>query len=154
MPFYQSENSTWMEPAVACDEVVFLNTVSENLDDFTVVAAIDMDDVDADDFTTFTVIAGKAADGAVYASRSNIYLVLAEWTYYQSASYTRSVFLKLRLSGPEVAFDTMIWAPGQLLNQYAMSEAGWVVPRGDDVEGGLGLVVRHEQQPLRFRRDR
>ena len=95
--------------------------VSENLDDFTVVAAIDMDDVDAD--TTFTVIAGKAADGAVYASRSNIYLVLAEWTYYQSASYTRSVFLKLRLNGPDVVFDTMMWAPGQLLNQYAMSEA-------------------------------
>ena len=110
-----------MEPAVGCDEVVFLNTVSENLDDFTVVAAIDMGDVDA--ATTFTVIAGKAADGAVYASRSNIYLVLVEWTYYQSASYTRSVFLKLRLSGPEVAFDTMKWAPGQLLNQYAMSEA-------------------------------
>ena len=121
VPFYQRENSTTMEPAVACDDVVFLNTVSDDLDDFTVVAAIDMDDVDA--ATTFTVIAGKAADGAVYASRSNIYLVLAEWTYYRSASYTRSVFLKLRLSGPEVAFDTMMWAPGQLLNQYAMSEA-------------------------------
>ena len=26
VPFYQRENSTWMEPAVACDEVVFLNT--------------------------------------------------------------------------------------------------------------------------------
>ncbi len=46
VPFYQSENSTWMEPAVDCDAVVFLNTVSENLDDFTVVAAIDMDDVE------------------------------------------------------------------------------------------------------------
>ena len=78
--------------------------------------------------------------------------MLAEWTYYQSASYTRSVFLKLRLNGPDVAFDTMMWAPGQLLNQYAMSEAGRVVPRGDDVARGLGLVVRHEQQPLRLRR--
>ena len=26
VPFYQRENSTWMEPAVACDAVVFLNT--------------------------------------------------------------------------------------------------------------------------------
>ena len=121
VPFYQRENSTSMEPAVACDEVVFLNTVSENLDDFTVVAAIDMDDVHAD--TSFTVIAGKAADGAVYASRSNIYLVLSEWTYYRSASYTRSVFLKLRLDGATTSFDATFWAPGQLLNQCAMSEA-------------------------------
>ncbi len=121
VPFYQRENSTTMEPAVACDDVVFLNTVSDSLDDFTVVAAINMDDVDAD--TTFTVIAGKAADGAVYASRSNIYLVLVEWTYYQSASYTRSVFLKLRLDGPSSVFESTFWAPGQLLNQYAMSEA-------------------------------
>ena len=57
------------------------------------------------------MIAGKAADGAVYASRSHIYLVLAEWTYYHT-SYTRSVFLKL-CRCPEVAFDTMMWAPGQ-----------------------------------------
>ena len=49
--------------------------------------------------------------------------MLAEWTYYQSASYTRSVFLKLRLDGADVAFDATFWAPGQLLNQYAMSEA-------------------------------
>jgi hypothetical protein len=121
VPFYQRENSTSMEPAVACDDVVFLNTVADSLDDFTVVAAINMDDVDA--ATAFTVIAGKAADGAVYASRSNIYLVLAEWTYYQSASYTRSVFLKLRLDGPSSVFESTFWAPGQLLNQYAMSEA-------------------------------
>ena len=62
-----------MEPAVACDEVVFLNTVSENLDDFTVVAAIDMDDVDAD--TTVPVIpcakprtARSTRPGAIFTS--------------------------------------------------------------------------------------
>ena len=84
------------------------------------VAAIDMDDVDADDLYGDR---WQSRRTAVYASRNNIYLVLAEWTYYQSASYTRSVFLKLRLNGPASPSYPTFWAPGQLLNQYAMSEA-------------------------------
>ena len=130
VPFYRSEdaaalagpiNETLMAPAVACDEVVYLNTVSDGLDDFTIVAAIDMADANAE--TTFAVVAGRAADGAVYASRTSIYLALAEWTAYEGETWTRSVFIKMKLDGARVAFETSFSAPGQLLNQCAMSEA-------------------------------
>lgn len=130
VPFYRSEdaaalagpiNETLMAPAVACDEVVYLNTVSDGLDDFTIVAAIDMANANAE--TTFQVVAGKAADGAVYAPRTSIYLALAEWTAYEGETWTRSVFIKMKLDGARVAFETSFSAPGRLLNQYAMSEA-------------------------------
>mmetsp|Transcript_27053 Transcript_27053/g.84108 ORF Transcript_27053/g.84108 Transcript_27053/m.84108 type:complete len:676 (-) Transcript_27053:87-2114(-) len=111
-------------PICGCGDVTYVSAASTNLDDVTVIVALDVSDATAARTAPATVetIAMRAGDSAVYASRTHLYLAQTEWSGYDGGSYYRTVVLKLRLDGADVTYETIMAAPGRLLNQFALSQ--------------------------------
>lgn len=112
------------EPSTSCEEVGYSWPILSELGQFTAVVAVPM----SRDATTLTPVETLAtrADATVYASRRNLYVTQVDYVAWQDdvdwPTKYRTVIFRFELDGSSVVFKTSYSVPGQILNQFAMSE--------------------------------
>lgn len=112
------------EPSTSCEEVGYSWPILSELGQFTAVVAVPMSG-DATVRTPVETLATRA-DATVYASRRNLYVTQVDYVAWQNdidwPTKYRTIIFRFELDGSSVAFKTSYSVPGQILNQFAMSE--------------------------------
>lgn len=123
VPLFEDSATGNVEELVSCGEVRYMpGTV--NVTDYTILAAIPVDDPDGE--IQEEVVIG--AYGTVYASPENMYIAEPRynynWWYEESGNSEETYIHKFGLDGVNIDYQGVGTVPGTVLNQFSMDESG------------------------------
>jgi uncharacterized secreted protein with C-terminal beta-propeller domain len=123
VPLFEDSAGGGVEPVTLCGEVRYMPG-NVNSTDYTIVAAIPVDDASA--AVEEEVIMGSYGD--VYASRDNLYIAEPRydlyWWYEESGNTEETYVHRFALDETNIEYDGMGTVPGTTLNQFSMDEDG------------------------------
>jgi uncharacterized secreted protein with C-terminal beta-propeller domain len=122
IPLYMDSSvGNAVEPLVGCGDVRFVPGVIDTTD-YLMVAAIPI--TTASSTVKKEVVVGSATTD-IYASKDNLYVAQAKYSWWWSESNEEKTFIhKFALDGTNLTYEGVGEVPGTILNQFSMDENG------------------------------